>query len=87
METPEPLIRQIAEEIKSAMLTAGMSQRALADATGLPLVTLSRRLTGAGKPFDLAELALVAAAVNLSLVELIMRAERTMLTRPTPAAA
>ena len=76
METHEALARQIADEVRAAMARAGISQRDLADRTGLPLVTLSRRLTGKGKPFDVGELALIADVLGLSLVELAIRAER-----------
>lgn len=78
METHEALARQMAGEVRAAMGHAGISQRDLAATTGLPLVTLSRRLTGKGKPFDIGELALIADTLGLSLVELAIRAERSL---------
>lgn len=78
METQEPLARQIADEVRTAMERAGVSQRDLATKTGLPLVTLSRRLTSKGKPFDIGELAMIADALDLSMVELVIRAERSL---------
>lgn len=83
METnPPAVLRQITAEIRGAMQAAGVSQRELSARTGLPLVTLSRRLVGSGKPWDLNELLAVAAALDLSLAELVIRAERAALTAP-----
>lgn len=78
MDTPEALSRQIATEVRTAMETAGLSQRDVADATTIPLVTLNRRLVGGGKPFDLVELANVAGVLKLSVTELVLRAERNL---------
>lgn len=75
MDTPESIARQVSAEIRAAMKLAGMSQRDMAAKTGIPLVTLGRRLTG-GKPFDIAELAAVASTLNIGVVDLMLRAER-----------
>lgn len=77
MDTTEAVARQVSVEIKAAMLAAGISQRDLAAKTTIPLVTLNRRLTGAGKPFDLIELASIADVLGLGLTELVLRAERS----------
>lgn len=84
MDTNEALARRIADEVRAAMADKRISQRDLAQATGLPLVTLNRRLTGVSKPFDVEELARVAGALGLSVVEIVLRAERAALR---PAAA
>ena len=76
MDTAEALARQVAAEIKNAMKAAGVSQRDVADATGIPLVTLNRRLSGMGKPMTIAEAAAILPALNLSLTEIALRAER-----------
>lgn len=73
---PPSLPRQITAEIREAMQAAGVSQRVLSARTGLPLVTLSRRLTDNGRPFDLAELLAIADALEVNLAELVIRAER-----------
>lgn len=78
MDTSEALARQIAIEVRDAMSAAGISQRDMASRSGIPLVTLSRRLVGGHKPFDLAEVAVVAGVMGLSLTELVLRAERNL---------
>ena len=78
METSTDLAHQIAAEVRAAMAASGLSQRDLAARTGLPLVTLSRRLTGKGKAFDIEELARISDALGLSIVELAIRAERSL---------
>lgn len=52
-----------------------MSQRDVAAATGIPLVTLSRRLTGQ-TGFTVPEVAAIAHLLGISLVEVFLRAER-----------
>lgn len=84
MDAPNALAQQVAAEIRSAMESRNVSQREVAARTGVPLVTLNRRLTGQGKPFDLAELAMTAEALDMSVVDLVIRAERAM-ARPTAA--
>lgn len=78
MDTPEAVARQVAVEIKAAMASAGLSQREVADATNIPLVTLNRRLTGSGKPFDFGEVSAITAVLGISLTELVLRAERSL---------
>ena len=76
--TTAGLPRQITAQIREAMAAAGVSQRELATRTGLPLVTLNRRLTGTGKPFDLQELLSITATLGLSLTDVVLRAERAV---------
>ena len=85
MDTNQALEQQLAAEVREAARSAGVSRNQLAELTGIPFVTLTRRLASTGKGFTVAELVAVAAALDLSLVELALRAERS-LTRP-PAAA
>lgn len=84
MDTNEALARRIADEVRATMADKRISQRDLAQAANLPLVTLSRRLSGVSKPFDIEELARVAEALGLSVVEIVLRAERAAL-RPAVA--
>lgn len=65
----------VAEVVRSAMKDARISQRELADRTGLPLVTLARRLSGQARSFTVWELHLVGEVVGLSLAELARRFE------------
>lgn len=76
MDSSQALDRQLVAVVRDAMRASGRSQRDISDATGIPLVTLSRRLSGAGKGFTVEELLTVADALGISLVELAVRAER-----------
>ena len=82
MDTTEQLDRRITAEIAAAAKAAGVSQRELAARTGIPLVTLTRRLGGTGKGFTVSELLAACVALDLSLTEVALRAERA-----TPRAA
>lgn len=78
MDSTEALDRQLTAEVAAAAKTAGVSQRELAARTGIPLVTLTRRLGGHGKGFTVSELVAVCAALDLSLTEVALRAERAV---------
>jgi len=75
MNTPEAISARLTAAVADAIKMAGLSQRAVSEQTGIPLVTLSRRLTGR-TAFTVIELAAIAQVLNLSLVELAVRAER-----------
>lgn len=60
---------RVAQTVVSAMQADGWSEKALADATGIPRVTLRRRLVGS--PFNVAELAAIAAVLNTTVTALI----------------
>lgn len=75
MNTPQATSDRLTAVISQAMASAKVSQRAMAEATGIPLVTLNRRLTGR-TAFTAVEMAAVAEVLNLSIVELALRAER-----------
>ena len=77
MDRSEALDRQLTAEVREAVKAAGLSQRDLAGRTGIPLVTLSRRLTGQGRGFTVDELLRIGEALGLSLVDLALRAERS----------
>lgn len=78
MENTEALDRQLTVEVREAMKAAGLSHRDMSGITGIPLVTLSRRLSAQGKGFTVAEVLDIADALGLSLVELAIRAERSL---------
>ena len=75
MDTPETTAQRFAEEVRAGMEVAGISQRDMAARTGIPLVTLSRRLTGRS-PFTIPELAAITSEIGISLVEIALRVER-----------
>lgn len=78
MDSSEALDRQLTAEVREAMKAAGVSQRELAAETGIPMVTLNRRLNGQGKGFTVSELITAGEALGLSLLELAIRAERSL---------
>lgn len=68
---------RLTEEVKHAMSAQGVSQREMSKKTGIPLNTLNARLkAGTTRPFTVSELAQVLDVLNISLVELAVRAER-----------
>ena len=76
MET-NSIADRIAAEVKAAMKDEGISQREMARRTGIPLNTLSARLNPRSiRPFTMGELGLVLDTLNISLVEIAVRAER-----------
>lgn len=60
---------RVARTVTDAMQVGGWSEKALAEKTGIPRVTLRRRL--AGSPFDVSELARIADALNTTVRELL----------------
>jgi transcriptional regulator with XRE-family HTH domain len=75
MTSAEGLTDGLAKVVSDAMKAHGKNQRDIAEATGIPLVTLNRRLTGRS-PFVITELIAIAEVLDVSLVELVVRAER-----------
>lgn len=61
--------RQVSQTVADAMTAQGWSEKAMAEATGIPRVTLRRRLAGAA--FNVAELAAIAAALGTTVSALI----------------
>jgi transcriptional regulator with XRE-family HTH domain len=64
---PYPQI--VAEAVKQAMTAANHTEASLSEASGIPRVTLRRRLLGV-TPFTVAELAAIAAALGVSVEDL-----------------
>ena len=75
MDTPEQTSREISRTVSEALRAAGISQRTAADQTGIPLTTLSRRLTGAA-PFLVTELAVLAEMLGTTVSALTASAGR-----------
>lgn len=61
--------QRVALLVTDAMRAGDWSEKALAEATGIPRVTLRRRL--AGSPFDVFELARIAEALGTTVSVLI----------------
>lgn len=77
MNTPQALSVALTRAVSESMRDRRVSQRELADVTGIALVTLHRKLKGP-TPFNVVELAAVAHALGTSLTDLALRAERSM---------
>lgn len=60
---------RVASKVASAMQAGGWSEKALAEATGIPRVTLRRRLAGAA--FNVAELAAIADTLGTTVTALV----------------
>lgn len=76
MVTPEQRTRSLAAVITKALADREISHRAAANATGIPLSTLSRRLMGVS-PFTVPELHAVGDLVGRDPVRLLLEAEQT----------
>ncbi len=74
MATPDLTSRGISQAVSNALKSAGISQREAAERSGIPITTLSRRLTG-NSPFLVTELAVLASMVGTTVSELAATAE------------
>ena len=74
MATNTDTSRGIARTVSAALTAAGIAQRDAAARTGIPLSTLSRRLTG-NSPFLVTELELLAGLVGVTVSDLITAAQ------------
>ena len=66
-------ITGLGRTVAAALKEAGIQQRDAAARTGIPLSTLSRRLGGVGKPFDVAELEALANLCGLRVSDFFNR--------------
>lgn len=71
MDMPNTYSQRVAERVRLAIRSSGRSVASIADETQIPRVTLIRRLAGAGKPFDVAEIHLISAALGIDSAELL----------------
>ncbi|MFD6093679.1 helix-turn-helix domain-containing protein [Oerskovia sp. NPDC060338] len=76
MTTSTRIDEGLAEAVKAAMKGAGQSQRKVAAQTGIPLVTLHRRLSSPDSTFKVTEVVAIADLLNVSVVGLFQEAER-----------
>ena len=79
MDTSGLTQQAVAVTVSAAIKSAGRSQRDIASETGIPLVTLSRRLTG-HSAFLITEIGAIARALGLTASDLIRSAEQSALT-------
>lgn len=86
MEHFDGLPSKVATLVREAMAKEGISQRALSEASGIPLATLSRRLNG-HTPFDLGELYAIAPHVGFKLSRLVAIAEESESKASPPISA
>ena len=75
METPETATAALAAVVSKALAAAGISQRTASDRAGIPLTTLSRRLTGRS-PFTSTELFVLASVAGTTVSQLAADAEQ-----------
>lgn len=75
MTTAQQVSADLTEVVIAAARDAGLSQRRLAEMTGIPLITISRTFRGM-RPMNVLDLAAIAEALGLSVTELALRAER-----------
>lgn len=75
MEPTWPTSTEVSETVKSAIKAAGLSQREVAERSGIPTTTLNRRLN-TGSPFIYEELVAVARVIGRTVSDLIAEAER-----------
>jgi len=74
-EWAHAVTKRLAEVVSAAIKTAGLSQREVASRTGIPMSTLSRRLTGRGRPFFVGELFDIGDVIGVSASEPLAAAE------------
>lgn len=74
MDTPDATARGIARAVSVSLRSAGISQRDASAQTGIPLTTLTRRLTGKS-PFLTTELAALASLLGTTVSALVSAGE------------
>jgi hypothetical protein len=77
MTTAQQVSDSLREVVVAAAKDAGMSQRAISDETGFPLIRVNRKFTGV-YPMDTVELAAFAQAIGTTITELAIKAERRL---------
>lgn len=74
MNTDRTESERVASAIRAEMEKQHISQRRLAEQTGIPVVTLHRKLKGAS-PFTTTDIALIARELDTSMTAIIAAAE------------
>lgn len=68
-----PTPRAVARAVSEALTRAGVSQREASTRSGIPLTTLSRRLTG-NSPLNVCELDALAGIAGVTVVDIVISA-------------
>lgn len=77
MELPSSFPAALGAVVEEALRSAGLTtRRSAADATGIPLATLHRKITNPASPFNANELNQIALVTGVSVSTLARRAER-----------
>ncbi len=71
------LSQAIASALAGAIREGRRTQRQVAEESGIPLVTLNRKL-GGRRPFTVTELAAVCEVLSISVTEVVSRADRAL---------
>lgn len=80
MDTPENASRALSLTVARRLSAAGISQRSAAETTGIPLTTLSRRLTGFS-PLKATELVVLAGLLRTTVSDLVKESEASINVR------
>ena len=75
MTTAQTYNQALAAVVRAAIESSRRTQREVSEESGVPLVTLNRKL-GGHTPFNFLELAEIAAVLDTSVTDLTLRAER-----------
>lgn len=75
MTTAHRINEALAAELRTAIKGDRRTQRDVSERSGIPLVTLNRKLAGRSA-FTVVELAAVCEVLDVSLVDIVLRAER-----------
>lgn len=65
----------VAREVTSLIESSGLSRREVSSRTGIPLTTLTRRLTGIS-PFSITELDALASVLDTTVLRLVNAADQ-----------
>ncbi|MEA5454499.1 helix-turn-helix transcriptional regulator [Sinomonas sp. JGH33] len=84
METPSTPTQAVAAVVREALARRKITDTALSEATGIPSATLSRRLSGGKKAFDVDELYAIAEFLEASPADLLARATALLPSQPSP---
>lgn len=75
MVTSQPTPEDVAHALGDALSAAGVTQREASERSGIPLVTLSRRLT-AKTPLNVVELAMLSTIAGVTVTDVVVAATR-----------
>lgn len=77
MTTAQTFNQELVSTLRTAIEHSDKSQREIAATTGIPLVTLNRKLRGYS-PLNFLELAAIASVIGEEVTDLVQRAEQAL---------